>query len=64
MGKPEILVGQSNGWRNSVWEASQNNYGLCFEAMQFFHSFQSFELIWKYFVAGRSLLTPPPPSQI
>ena len=27
LGKPEILVGKSNGWRNSVWEASENNYG-------------------------------------
>ena len=28
LGKPEILVGKSNGWRNSVWEASENNYGM------------------------------------
>ena len=53
MGKPEISIGKSKGSRHLVWEGFRK-YGLCFEVMQFFHSFQSVQLIWIYFVASRS----------
>ena len=53
MGKPEISIGKSKGSRHLVWEGFRK-YGLCFDAMQLFHSFWSVQLIWIYFVASRS----------
>ena len=53
MGKPEISIGKSKGSRHLVWEGFRK-YGLCFEVMRFFHSFQSVQLLWIYFVASRS----------
>ena len=53
MGKPEISIGKSKGSRHLVWEGFRK-YALCFEVMQFFHSSQSVQLIWIYFVASRS----------
>ena len=45
MGKPEILVGKSNGSQHLVWEGTENN-GLWFQAMQFFYS--HFSLFGKF----------------
>ena len=56
MEKPEIPVGKSNGSRHSVWKASEN-MGCDLRQCSFFYSFQSVQLIWKYFVEGRSSTT-------
>ena len=47
----EIPHEKSNGPRHSVWV---RDYGLQLKA---FNSFKSVQLIWIYFLAGRSLIT-------
>ena len=49
MEKEEILVGQSNGLRHSVWEASSN---MGCAVMQYFYSFWSVRVIWICIAAG------------
>ena len=64
MGKPEILVGKSNGLRHSVqvWGASENMGGDLRRCNFFFFlvfNFQSLFIFftWIYLVAGRSPTT-------
>ena len=51
MGNSEILVGKSNGSRHSVWQTSENMSCDCDRRRW---SFSTLQLIWIYFMAGRS----------
>ena len=57
MGKSKILVGKWNGQFAPFRLETFRRYGLWFEAMQFFYSFNSVHFILIYFVAGSSLTT-------
>ena len=57
MGKPKILVGKWNGQFAPFRLKTFRKCGLWFEAMQFFYSFKSVQLILIYFVAGSSPTT-------
>ena len=44
IGKQENPVEKPNCLRHTVWKAGFRNYGLCFDAMEFFFSVRSGDL--------------------